>query len=462
MIMESGKQLDSSCCGRPLKVLLFPWIAYGHITPYLELAKHLSRKNFKIYFYSTPIILNTIKRNNPILADNITLLELKLSSHGGDLPPHRHTTTGLPHHLVPTLFQSFAASASTFASVLDSCSPDLVIYDGFQPWVPVDAASRNIPSVFFLIIGSSAYSYFYHTVYAYKEDTSTPFPFPAIYATEHETKSLKFPWEPGFIFKGANKSCEIILVNSSEEIDGKYIRYLSELCKKKMVTVGPLINVDEGKDDVMIMKWLNKKEGRSCLYVSFGSEYYMGKEDLEEMAYGLELSGVNFIWVIRFPEGGDDKTLSLDEALPSGFLDRVKKRGLIVKKWAPQAWILRHKNIGGFLSHCGWNSVLESVQFEVPILALPMHLDQPAHARMAVELGIALEIERDENGKVQREVVVKTIKAFFGEEKCEELRAKVKQVNHAIKMRGNKQIDSAVEELTNLCLNYHHKKLVVA
>ncbi|CAH9076591.1 unnamed protein product [Cuscuta europaea] len=446
--------MESSCSARPLKVLMFPWIAHGHITPYLELAKHLSRKNFKIYFYSTPIVLDTIKLNNPIFADNITLLELKLSSRGSDLPPHRHTTTGLPHHLIPTLFHSFIAAASNFSSVLDSCSPDLVIYDGFQPWVPVDATSRNIPSVLFLIIGSSAYSYFYHTIHAYKDDTSTPFPFSAIYATKHEMKSLKVPWEPGFIFKGADRSCEIILVNSSDEIDGKYIR-------KKMVTVGPLVRVDEGKDDVTIMKWLNKKEERSCLYVSFGSEYYMRKEDLEEMAYGLELSGVNFIWVIRFPEGGDDETMTLDEALPSGFLDRVKERGLIVEKWAPQARILRHKSIGGFLSHCGWNSVLESVQFEVPILALPMHLDQPAHARMAVELGIALEIERDENGKLQREVVVNAVKTFLGEEKCEELRAKVKQVNHAIKMRGNKQIDSAVEELTNLCLNYRHKKLVV-
>nr|GMD68481.1 beta-D-glucosyl crocetin beta-1,6-glucosyltransferase-like [Ipomoea batatas] len=436
----------------PLKVLLFPWLAYGHVTPYFELAKKLSQKNFKIYFHSTPAILDNIKRNNPVLDDNIELVELRLPS-GDDLPPHNHTTKGLPKYLLGSLFQAFQAARSTFPDILDYCSPDLVIFDGFQPWVPDVASSRNIPAVNYLIVGSSAFSYFYHTTYTYK-GTSEPFPFPAIYSRDHERKSISVPWESGFIFKGIEKSSEIVLVNSCEEIEGKYIGYLSELSKKKMVPIGPLIHIVEG-DDAKIMEWLDKKEELSTLYVSFGSEYYLSPDDMEELAYGLEMSGVNFIWVIRFPEG---EQRSINEALPRGFLGRVKERGLMVENWAPQAKILRHNNVGVFLSHCGWNSVLESVHFEVPIIALPMHLDQPAHARMAVELGTALEIQRDENGKLNREVVAKVIKNVLVEGNVKELREKVKQVNKKIKMKGEKQIDDAVEVLTNLCIEYKQQR----
>ncbi|KAL7193647.1 hypothetical protein ACSBR2_025286 [Camellia fascicularis] len=170
--------------------------------------------------------------------------------------------------------------------------------------------------------------------------------------------------------------CKILLYNTFRELEGKYSDYLSDIGGKKVVPVGPLVKeiIDDENEHSEIIQWLDNKDESSTLFVSFGSEYFMSKEEIEEIAHGLELSKVNFIWVVRFPVG---EKVELEEALPKGFIERVAERGMVVEGWAPQARILAHSSTGCFVSHCGWNSVLESLTFGIPIVAMPMHLDQP-------------------------------------------------------------------------------------
>ncbi|CAL5365397.1 unnamed protein product [Camellia sinensis] len=162
-----------------------------------------------------------------------------------------------------------------------------------------------------------------------------------------------------------------MLYNTCRELEGKYIDYLPVIGEKKVVPVGPLVQgiVDDENEHSEIIQWLDNKGEYSTLFVSFGSEYFVSKEEIEEIAHGLELSMVNFIWVVRFPNG---EKVELEEALPKGFVDRLGERGLVVDGWAPQARILTHSSTGGFVSHCGWNSVLEGLKFGVPIVAIPM------------------------------------------------------------------------------------------
>eukprot|EP00257_Ricinus_communis_P021337 XP_015580801.1 beta-D-glucosyl crocetin beta-1,6-glucosyltransferase [Ricinus communis] len=122
--------------------------------------------------------------------------------------------------------------------------------------------------------------------------------------------------------------------------------------------------------------------------------YFLSREELEEVANGLELSKVSFIWVVRF-QGGD--RVSIQEALPKGFLKRVGKRGLVVAGWAPQANILEHSSIGGLISHFSGSSTLEGMVLDVPITAMPMHLDQPLNDRLVVEIGVGMEVPRKSN-----------------------------------------------------------------
>jgi hypothetical protein len=159
----------------PKKVLMLPWLAHGHITPFLELAKKLSTKNFYIYLCSTPINLTLIQHR--ITRTQSLFLEL-IPFHlppSPDLPPHYHTTNGLPPHLLPTLIKTFQLENPSFSHILQTRRPDLVIYDYFRPRPQTaDALEYKIPAVEFLTSGAAPLSYVYHMFN--KPDVEFPFP----------------------------------------------------------------------------------------------------------------------------------------------------------------------------------------------------------------------------------------------------------------------------------------------
>ncbi|KAK4435884.1 Beta-D-glucosyl crocetin beta-1,6-glucosyltransferase [Sesamum alatum] len=335
---------DKEC----VKVVMLPWLAHGHITPFLELAKRLSGRNFLCYICSTPANLTFIANKIPQkYSTTIHLLHLHLPS-SPDLPPHYQTTNGLPLHLHSALRSALRTAKPDFSNILTALQPHLLIHDIVLQWAGAIASKNNIPSVAFFTSGATMLSYFCHL----GERPGVEFPYPAIRLTEFELSMAVGTLESS---KSEDKdpdeetgwnSGRTIIVNSSREIDGKYIDYLSELLNKEFIPAGCLVRDygdDHDVDDAVLMEWLSQKDKFSCVFVSFGTEYFLKKEEIEEVAYGLELSNVNFIWIIRFPKG--DGT-TVEEALPAGFLERVGGRGRIVEKWASQAKILTHPSVG--------------------------------------------------------------------------------------------------------------------
>ncbi|KAF1001566.1 hypothetical protein AG4045_030739 [Apium graveolens] len=306
-----------------------------------------------------------------------------------------------------TLKSAFDSAELNFSKILQTYKPDLLIYDFMRPW-PAEAASRlNMPAVQFIATSSAMTSYMLHV---YKSPGSD-FPFSEIYYHDyeriHEEKLKIKSVENDLVMKSIERSTDIILIKGFKEIDGKYSDYLSEIAGKTVVQVGPLVQLPTRKDENSeIIQWLNKKAQGSTIFVSFGSEYFLSKEDFEEIAHGLMLADVNFIWVVRFPVG---EKIRLEEELPSGFWEKVGDRGKVVEGWAPQSKILEHSSIGGFVSHCGWNSVNESMYFGVPIIALPMHLDQPVNAKLVEEIGTGVEVVRNTKGRPEREEILADI-----------------------------------------------------
>lgn len=238
---------------------------------------------------------------------------------------------------------------------------------------------------------------------------------------------------------------------------GKGFDYLKELSDKNVnyFAVGPLVRDagDEEDDDrtsTQTLQWLDKKENSSTVFVSFGSEYFLSKDDMEEIAHGLDLSTANFIWVVRFPAG---QRVSVSEALPEGFCERVGERGLVMEDWAPQARILAHSSTGGFVSHCGWNSILESLKFGAPMVAIPMHLDQPINARLVEGAGVAVEVKRGGDGRLSRKEIAEAIRKVVKENDGEEIRVKAREFRDKIRVKGEEEVDMAVEEFVRLCTN---------
>ncbi|KAL0457358.1 UNVERIFIED_CONTAM: UDP-glucosyltransferase 29 [Sesamum latifolium] len=418
------------------RVLMFPWLAHGHIFPFLELAKRLSRRNFSIYLCSTAVNLDSIRTNTgKDVSDDpsIELVELHIPP-SSELPPELHTTKNLPPSLLPALLQAFQTSSISFSDIMNSVKPDLLIYDFFQPWAPKLASS--------------------------KEGSTSTFPYQAIYLLDHESTNLRVRIEPNikdaekdFAFGNFKLSTDIILMKSSRGVEGKYMDYLSNRCKKQIVPTGPLIAEASHYDDEKlseIMRWLSEKQEYSTIYISFGSECFLSKNQIEVIAKGLALCNVNFLWVVRFPIG--EKSTSIEAALPAGFLETVKDRGIVVPGWAPQTKILAHPSTGGFVSHCGWSSIMESMYFGVPVIAMPMKFDQPINARLVVETGAGIEVERDGNGHYLAEGLAKAINKVIVEKPfCEDLRDGAERLSESMKESEEREVNEVAEQLLKIC-----------
>ncbi|XP_051152059.1 anthocyanidin 3-O-glucosyltransferase 2-like [Andrographis paniculata] len=216
-----------------------------------------------------------------------------------------------------------------------------------------------------------------------------------------------------------------IIINTMEEMDATAIRTLIDSKGEipPIYPIGPVIDLvpvrtrDERIEDDSIIGWLDAQPPSSVVFLCFGSQGTFPAPQIEHLACAIELCGYRFLWSLRSPKGG-----TAEEILPEGFLERSSCAGRVIG-WAPQAAVLSHPAVGGFVSHCGWNSVLESVWFGVPIAAWPMAAEQQVNAfHIVKELGIAVEIKMDYRGDVdsasvvEAELVEKAIRAVMGRE----------------------------------------------
>ncbi|KAL1368862.1 hypothetical protein AAHE18_02G153200 [Arachis hypogaea] len=248
-----------------------------------------------------------------------------------------------------------------------------------------------------------------------------------------------------------------IFVNTFHELEAKTIVALrsGNISKVTVYPIGPLIREakkqsceDENRD--YVIDWLDKQEEESVIYVSLGSGYTMSHEQVKDMALGLELSGKKFVWSLTSPstKAGDDHYLTagenaksngvaISQASVSSFPDefyKIQSKGLAVMDWAPQLEILKHSSTGGFLSHCGWNSILESVSCGVPIVAWPLFADQMMNAEIITKeigIGVRLNVTQSTN-VVGSEEIAKTICKIMDKEDIEgcAMRKRVKELKH--------------------------------
>ncbi|GFP85197.1 hydroquinone glucosyltransferase [Phtheirospermum japonicum] len=218
-----------------------------------------------------------------------------------------------------------------------------------------------------------------------------------------------------------------ILVNSFLELESEafnYLRQRGDTDIPPVYPVGPLIRTGGPEtENEQCLKWLNDQPPKSVLYVSFGSGGTLSVDQFRELAHGLEMSGQRFLWVVRTPQEND---------LPQGFLERNENKGLVVTSWAPQIQVLSHGSTGGFVTHCGWNSILESVVFGVPLIAWPLCFEHKMNAVYLTEgLKAAIRVRENENGVVERGEVSEMIKQLMDGEEGKRIRKRMMEVKMA-------------------------------
>lgn len=338
-----------------------------------------------------------------------------------------------------------------------------MITDGFLYWTVESANKFSVPR--FVYYGMSSFAQTVSRILVQSEilreiesdDELFSIPgFPRVKLTRNDFEPIftdRKPKGPHFEFI---KNCAFstsksqgLLVNSFYELESDFLEYWNTHFEPKAWAVGPFCLAEERPNQdckkPWWVRWLDEKEeqGKGVLYVAFGSQAEISAEQFTEIKSGLEESEVNFLWVVR-------KNVS---ELGDGFEERVKERGIVVKEWVNQREILGHESIKGFLSHCGWNSVIESICAKVPVLAWPMMAEQPLNARMvAEEIKIGIRVEIGKNGFVKAEDLEKNIRELMEGEKGKEMRKKVKEVGEAA-IRAVEEGGSSWKTLNELLLN---------
>ncbi|KAJ4792674.1 Glycosyltransferase [Rhynchospora pubera] len=453
-------------------IVIFPFMAKGHTIPLLHLAAFLSshHRHLSINLITTPGNASFFHRHLPShMHPNISILSLPFPSFP-PLPPGIESTDTLPSpSLYPTFFNATTLLHGPFRQLLSNLSPPPIylISDFFLGWTLRIANELDIPRIVFH--GMSVFSMaLCKSFMPNMPKDDQPFTIPGMSPSLLFTRDLipdtitkfsnlddpeiQFLLNHVFAVEGVGDtdcSSQGILVNSFIDIEQEYVKLFESFYREgaRAWLVGPLCMLagnllnEEISDEEGCLTWLNEKEKNHepVIYVSFGTQTYVSNEQLDEVAHGLIASGYPFIWAVR------SKTWMPPESL----IPDISARGKIVRGWVPQKQVLKHSATGAFLSHCGWNSVIESICCGVPILCWPMINEQPLNEKHVVDVlgaGVRIGAKRDEI--VGREAVENGVKRVMEDGKVRERTATLQRAaGKAVAEGGSSQL--ALSQLFN-------------
>ncbi|KAK4261419.1 hypothetical protein QN277_004420 [Acacia crassicarpa] len=461
---------------KKLHIVMFPWLAFGHIIPYLELAKLIAEKGHHVSFVSAPRNIDRLPKLPPHLSPLIKLVKLPLPKVH-DLPHDAEATIDVPYNVVQHLKKAYDELQQPMTLFLESSKPDWILYDFAPYWIGPIASKLGIKTAFFCItmamsmgfMGSSS------TLMGTDENSRKTLqdylvpppwvPFPTTVAFRYfEIMKISDSFSDNnlgvsdtYRLAVSIQNCDIVLVRSCFEFEAEWIQLLEHLYKKPVVPVGllPSTTYDDGKENETwrwMKKWLDRQSKGTVVYVAFGSEAKPSQEEVREIALGLEKSELPFLWALRVQRGPTDPEIL---QLPEGFEERTRGRGVVCTYWVPQLKILGHESVGGFLSHSGCSSVVEAIQNEKPLVFLALLADQGLISRVLEEKKIGYSIPRDDrDGSFTSESVADALRMVVVEERGRIFREKMKEIKGIFVNRERQE-----EYVTRLlsCLRDHKK-----
>nr|GMC57284.1 UDP-glycosyltransferase 91A1-like [Ipomoea batatas] len=468
--------------GKPLHIVMFPWLAFGHMIPYLELSKLIALKGHKVSFVSTPRNIDRLPKLSASLASQISFVKLPLP-HVKNLPENAEATIDVPYDKVKYLKLAHDALQESMAKFLEDSCPDWIFVDFDAYWLPPIASKLGVSTAFFSIYIAAFLGFLgpdpSSSLMVDYDERKTPedFTVPPKWVPFESSVAFRF-FEISRVFDGVTgdeenvsdtfrlastiERCDVLAVRSCEEFEPEWLKVVEDIYWKPVIPVGQLpttaynnVEDDDSKNGAweVIKGWLDRQATGSVVYIAFGSEAKPSQAELTEIALGLELSGLPFFWVLRTKRGEADTELT---QLPEGFEERTKDRGIVCTSWAPQLKILSHDSVGGFLTHSGWSSVVEAIQFEKPLVLLTFLADQGLNARVLEEKKMGYSIPRDDkDGWFTRDSVAQSLKLVIVEEGGKIYRDKIKEMKGLFCDKAKQE--AYLDNLLNFLHN--HKKL---
>lgn len=462
---------------------------------------------FEVVFISTPTIgnmvptvefANHLTKHHPQLFATILVITIpKLPLVNTYLQSRSSSSTNLRFIHLPTVdppapdqYQSFIAYISLLIqkhktniknTLLDLIKTDSVklaalFVDMFSTTI-IDVANEvSVPCYLFFASPASFLGFTLHLPKLESVESETEFEIPSFRnpIPKQVLPNMVLKWkseEDAYSWisyhAGRYRETKGIVVNTLQELEPYALQSLYDDSQLPPVyTIGPVIDLvgpaEWDPNPVQynyIMQWLDLQPLASVVFLCFGSLGSLEVKQVEKIAIGLERVGVRFLWALRGPpkaQSADPRDYtSYDNVLPDGFLERTAGMG-IVCGWVPQAKVLAHKAVGGFVSHCGWNSILESLWYGAPIATWPVYAEQQMNAfQMVRELGLAVEIRLDYRvggDLVQAEEVENGVRTLMNG--SDEIRRKVKDMREkcrvALMENGSSYTNlmSLIQELT--------------
>ncbi|KAK7389913.1 hypothetical protein VNO78_25210 [Psophocarpus tetragonolobus] len=408
-------------------VVMVPWSAFGHLMPFFQLSIALAKAGVRVSFISTPKIIQRLHKIPSNLAHLVDLVQLPLPALDQDLLPEgAEATVDIPFEKVEYLKIAYDKLQHAVKQFMANQLPDWIICDFSPHWIVEIAQEFQVKLIFYNVLSPHAAAFF-GTPSARKipfsPETLTAPPewvaFPSSVAYQrHEATTfcdIACPINASGVsdlerMAKVFSASKATLVRGCYEIGGEYLNIIQKLVRIPVIPIGllPVDNVERerGLFYGKIFEWLDKQPPKSVVFVGFGSECKLSKDQVFEIAYGLEESELRFLWALRKPNWASND----EDSLPVGFLERTTNRGVVCMGWIPQQEILAHPSIGGSLFHSGWGSVIETLQFGHTLVVLPFIIDQPLNARFLVEKGLAIEVKRNEDGSFTRNGIATSLK----------------------------------------------------
>ncbi|XP_039136165.1 UDP-glycosyltransferase 87A2-like [Dioscorea cayenensis subsp. rotundata] len=361
-----------------------PWPGRGHINPMLNLARSLASKaeNIIITFIVTEEWLN-ILHSSTSFPPNLLLVSIP------NILASEHTRGADMMSFIHTVFTLMGGPIEKILLKLVNDSVDVIIADALLPWMPGISVKLGVPlvSVFTmsvsLFLGAHLHGKETNEFQEYVPNKPSNSPLEIIRQKFRESMSR-------------SEKSKSIIFTSVYELENEAIDTLKSKLQIPIYCLGSAIPSILNDNTSIYHKWLDSKPCNSVLYVSLGSFMPISRAQLDEMVHGLNASGVFFLLVVR----GEEFQRVAELCKNTGF----------VLQWCDQFSVLCHDSVGGFLTHCGWNSTLEAIYAGVPMLTFPLVWDQLPNSKLIVDkwkVGLRLKVEGKEEEIVGREEIAR-------------------------------------------------------
>ncbi|KAF2286095.1 hypothetical protein GH714_010308 [Hevea brasiliensis] len=411
--------------GSQIHVMFLPYMAPGHMMPMIDIARLFAANGIRVTIITTT--MNAIRFKNSIERDiesgrNISLEILRFPSKEAGLPEGCENLSSTPTpEMTIKLFRGIALLEPQIKMLFREHRPDCIASDYLFWWTMDVATELGIPrlafsgsSFFNLSVANSIECYRPHDSISSETET---FVVPGLPDQVELTRSqlpdlVKSRTEFSDLFdklKEAERKSFGLLMNSFYELESAYSDHFTKVTGIKAWHLGPVNLFNRGVDDKVhrgdkaticehsCLNWLDSKEPNSVLYVCFGSLTRFSKAQILEIGIALEDSSYSFIWVVGKvlkswkednENNNEDHERQEEWWLPEGYEERLKEngKGLVIKGWAPQVLILDHPAIGGFLTHCGWNSILEGLCAGLPMVTWPIFAEQFYNEKLVTQV----------------------------------------------------------------------------